>query len=242
MRAERRAFTLVELLVVIAIIAVLIAMVLPAVSRARAQSLLVACKSNMRQILAAHATYALDFKDAKPPVDYRPHNIASFVSPATKIDFKPIGQGLLIAGRLRSLRPLLCPSAEMAEFNAVEQRTWDDRNSSYSGSSYWYFYRGGPVSDLALPVKQFGAGITYRKCMAKGWRAMVMDTNAEGFSRPEYAAILGKMPIAHSRLDRVNVGYADGSVKDFRSPEVRLKYPTEPATVVAWFEEAHKRY
>jgi prepilin-type N-terminal cleavage/methylation domain-containing protein/prepilin-type processing-associated H-X9-DG protein len=53
-------FTLVELLVVIGIIAVLMSMLLPAMSRAREQANTIACLSNMRQIMAAVHNYASD--------------------------------------------------------------------------------------------------------------------------------------------------------------------------------------
>ena len=61
MRA-RTAFSLVELIVVIGIIAVLLAMLMPILGRARAEANRVACMSNLRQLLQAQLMYAAESK------------------------------------------------------------------------------------------------------------------------------------------------------------------------------------
>jgi prepilin-type N-terminal cleavage/methylation domain-containing protein len=60
--ARRRAFTLIELLVVISIIALLVSLALPALTQARGAAQLSVCKSNIRQIYLATATYNLENK------------------------------------------------------------------------------------------------------------------------------------------------------------------------------------
>lgn len=64
--SKDRAFTLVELLVVIGIIAVLISILLPALSRARDQASRVKCLSNMRQLYLASMEFASRNKDQIP--------------------------------------------------------------------------------------------------------------------------------------------------------------------------------
>jgi prepilin-type N-terminal cleavage/methylation domain-containing protein len=59
-------FTLIELLVVIAVIAILAALLLPALAKAKEQAILVKCKSNERQQLLALTMYAHDNKDFLP--------------------------------------------------------------------------------------------------------------------------------------------------------------------------------
>src|SRR5262245_55395835 len=59
---ERRGFTLIELLVVIAVIAVLIGILLPALSRAREAGRTVACAAHERGVVLSAAAYDADNK------------------------------------------------------------------------------------------------------------------------------------------------------------------------------------
>ena len=63
---KQRGFTLVELLVVIGIIALLVAMLLPALNKARRQANLTACLSNQRQLLLAVIMYTNENKGYFP--------------------------------------------------------------------------------------------------------------------------------------------------------------------------------
>lgn len=65
-----KGFTLIELLVVVAIIAVLMAILLPALNRAREQAKAVTCASNVRQMATGFQGYSTEWGGYMPTCDY----------------------------------------------------------------------------------------------------------------------------------------------------------------------------
>lgn len=71
LRCRRYGFTLIELLVVIAIIALLMSILMPALGRAREQARQVVCLTNLKGLGNAINTYAGEYREFIPPMQWR---------------------------------------------------------------------------------------------------------------------------------------------------------------------------
>src|SRR5262245_49211343 len=102
--SRARGFTLIELLVVIAIITILEAMLLPALSKAKAKAQGIKCMNNTRQLLLSLRFYTDDNNDMFPPNDY-PYMSAmapavrNWVCGTMSVDLDAVNSALLIDPR-----------------------------------------------------------------------------------------------------------------------------------------------
>src|SRR5439155_792429 len=145
------AFTLVELLVVIGIIAVLIAILLPTLARAREAANRTACLSNMRQLSTLLRMYASSYNDVLP-IGFMDQKAFSYIMHWNNGNGlpKPSQMGLLVESNIvKNPKTFYCPS-ETVDQQFTYQPNIDPNTPSLNPWPFWTGATGGVTRHTRL--------------------------------------------------------------------------------------------
>ena len=221
-RKEKKGFTLIELLVVISVIALLVSILMPAMSRARQQAKSLYCLNNIRQMVIAANTYANSNDDYYPIAYYtqKKNGIRYYyswdfttrkdwsITPAKEV----VESGLLWQGEPIS-EVQQCPSFKGDDNWFADPHTGYNYNTSYIGTNE----TTTPVrSARSTEVKRasetalFGDG-EYSSGANKYMRAPFSNPRDASFSDP--GRVAGTQGYRH--LGKTNVAFCDGHAESW---------------------------
>jgi prepilin-type N-terminal cleavage/methylation domain-containing protein/prepilin-type processing-associated H-X9-DG protein len=197
----RLGFTLIELLVVIAIIAILAAMLLPALTRAKARAYNTVCVNNLRQLGIAVRVYAEDYNNRLPSAEILPTQPIDPAKPLARIcDVLAPYIGRTAGTNTNSVTVFKCPTDKVGLFAA-------------EGSSYEW------DSDLnGHRIDETRSANMYLVWQTNG--APVQSTNFVLSFPPETTPLLLDYEEFHLRPPKSgkNVVYMDGHVAPLQVP------------------------
>jgi len=251
-RARACAFTLIELLVVIAVIAILAALLLPALSNSKEKAKIPACLNNLKQIYTAMAVYSDEHEDELLPAEIHPASGGPYQEswpailanggyvPAHQTGYYTSVEEGRSVFRCPSGLPQVYSSNPMSRFDPegakafpyVSESTgkkfyincWYGINGELGNQNKWPFRRV-PGPDAQSRLNKFSTGRPNMPAFYDGW--WIHNGHDE------------RINARHSRRARSNLVFFDGSAQAFATSkipkvhehadgEIKWRYPASP--------------
>lgn len=212
---QRAAFTLVELLVVIAIIALLISLLMPTLSRARAAGVQVACLSNQRQIAMLMQMYAQNYRG------FMPYGFAAVAEGDLETDVEKSHQqfGLAKAGMFNGTGNLLnCPGYPFGRtpiqhpIRRIDGNHEGSINNSYNWRHFRFFPKPAP-NPWSEPVR-----LTEVRNASREW--YLCDAAGGPVAGPGYADV-----VTYAHKNGGNAVFVDGHGEWIASGKNPITWP-----------------
>jgi prepilin-type N-terminal cleavage/methylation domain-containing protein len=202
---KNSAFTLIELLTVLVIAAILLAILLPAMSRAREQARSISCRSNLKQNFYILSMYSSDNSGRWPRTDY-PSHTNQFYRINSQTTHGPIYY-LWLAGYLKTPETWYCPSGtdKFEDSWHSSGKSEPDEKSAFSGYQYRMFFACNWPNRLNTSSPRFQKPANFGVLKPDNHSNLAVWVDAFGCAKP------GRKT-NHSLTKRWNVLFNDSAV------------------------------